>query len=530
MRVTNNMILKNSASNINATKVAVDKTNKQMTTQQKISRPSEDPVTAIRSLRLSTQLSQINQYYEKNIPDAESWLEVTETAISNMKDIITNYRTLCDKGANGTLTQDDRNTILTQLKSLQEQLYEEGNSDYAGRTVFTGYRTDKSLTFTENELDTKYNITEKFTTADIEKYRYYNGEVTIPTTLEQTNSTTYQDANMGDMTETEYNRLRMAYNGADGDSLEYIKIGDNQYDLTTAGTATSGSQTATLTSNGGGTLMVYNNEAEWAAANSPSAKTIGDNDMVYIKSTGDLIMGNQIAADLKTDNLEIEVNYTKTGFKAGELRPEYYFNCVDETDQSSANWITYEKYDADGNEINYDINYSIASRQTLAVNLEASDVFDSALYQDIQDMMNAVSASINAHDKLTSVQAMKDESEYASTEAQENLTKWEAAVQKEADYYDDNMQKLFSTFLGKASDYLSDISLAQTKVGCKGDQLALTKDRMDNQQETVQELQSTNDDLDLSDIVLKYTAAYTAYQSSLQAAGKLGSVSLLNYI
>ena len=255
-----------------------------------------------------------------------------------------------------------------------------------------------------------------------------------------------------------------------------------------------------------------------------------DNDMVYIKSTGDLIMGNQIAADLKTDNLAIEVNYTKTGFKAGELRPEYYFNCVDETDQSNANWITYEKYDADGNEINYDINYSIASRQTLAVNLEASDVFDSDLYQDIQDMMNAVSASINAHDKLTSVQAMKDESEYASTEAQENLTKWEAAVQKEADYYDDNMQKLFSTFLGKASDYLSDISLAQTKVGCKGDQLALTKDRMDNQQETVQELQSTNDDLDLSDIVLKYTAAYTAYQSSLQAAGKLGSVSLLNYI
>ena len=50
------------------------------------------------------------------------------------------------------------------------------------------------------------------------------------------------------------------------------------------------------------------------------------------------------------------------------------------------------------------------------------------------------------------------------------------------------------------------------------------------QQETVQELQSSNDDVDLSDIVLKYTAAYTAYQSSLTAAGRLGSVNLLNYI
>ena len=79
LRVTNNMIMKSANTNINGTKVHVDKTNNQMTTQQKISRPSEDPVTAIRSLRLATTLSQVDQYYEKNIPDAESWLEVTET-------------------------------------------------------------------------------------------------------------------------------------------------------------------------------------------------------------------------------------------------------------------------------------------------------------------------------------------------------------------------------------------------------------------------------------------------------------------
>ena len=85
LRVTNNMILKNTSVNINGTKFAVDSTNTQMTTQKKISRPSEDPVTAIRSLRFSTSLSQINQYYKKNIPDAESWLDVTETALLNMK-------------------------------------------------------------------------------------------------------------------------------------------------------------------------------------------------------------------------------------------------------------------------------------------------------------------------------------------------------------------------------------------------------------------------------------------------------------
>jgi flagellar hook-associated protein 3 FlgL len=84
--------------------------------------------------------------------------------------------------------------------------------------------------------------------------------------------------------------------------------------------------------------------------------------------------------------------------------------------------------------------------------------------------------------------------------------------------------------LGNVDSYLEDINLSITKMGCRGDQLAITKSRMNNQQQTVEELQSTNDDMDLSDIIIKYTAAYTAYQSSLTAAGKLGQQTLLNYI
>ena len=54
MRITNNMIMGNTKTNINSTKVLVDKYNTQMTTQKKISKASEDPVIAIRSLRLLT--------------------------------------------------------------------------------------------------------------------------------------------------------------------------------------------------------------------------------------------------------------------------------------------------------------------------------------------------------------------------------------------------------------------------------------------------------------------------------------------
>lgn len=61
MRITNNMIMGNTKTNINSTKVLVDKYNTQMTTQKKISKASEDPVIAIRSLRLSTSLSHLDR-------------------------------------------------------------------------------------------------------------------------------------------------------------------------------------------------------------------------------------------------------------------------------------------------------------------------------------------------------------------------------------------------------------------------------------------------------------------------------------
>ena len=73
MRITNNIILHNTTSNINGNKVNVNNLNNQMTSQKKIQRPSENPVIAVRSLRLRTTLSEIDQYYENNIPDAESW-------------------------------------------------------------------------------------------------------------------------------------------------------------------------------------------------------------------------------------------------------------------------------------------------------------------------------------------------------------------------------------------------------------------------------------------------------------------------
>lgn len=537
MRVTNKMIMNNSASNINSAKEVVNTRNKQMTSQKRIDKPSDDPVIAVRSLRLATTLSQVSQYYSKNIPDANQWLDITETALININDVATDCKTICVGGSTDSYnSQSDRKTMLTQLESLQKALFAEGNADYANRTVFTGYRTNSNLTFTEDETQTKYRIDQTLSVEDLmEEHRYYSGNVVVPTTETEVLAPQNNAALISDITETDYYRLRINYKDLDSIGSINIKYEDGT-EIPFTFTETNGvfdNTTAQTNAASGFTLTVYDNETDWAAADAENIKRVDDTSIVVIKETGEIIFGDTVASTIKTNKAEVSVQYDKTGFNEGQLRPEYYYNCTKMIDSTGATLTSnneYTKFDANGNVIHFDIEYTIAANQTIAINTEASDVFDSSLQRDIDEMMNAVQRVIAAYDKLDTIKGMKSETQYASDEDQEWLDKWQDAAQKEFDYYNNNMRKLFDSEIGNIQSYCDKITLALTDLGCKEQSLDLTKVRVGDQRETVQQLQTENDDVDLSQIIIDYTAAYTAYQASLTAAGKLGDSTLLNYI
>ena len=48
--------------------------------------------------------------------------------------------------ANKYETSEDLSIILEQMKSLTKEFYASGNVDYAGRYVFSGFRTDTAIT------------------------------------------------------------------------------------------------------------------------------------------------------------------------------------------------------------------------------------------------------------------------------------------------------------------------------------------------------------------------------------------------
>jgi flagellar hook-associated protein 3 FlgL len=515
MRITNNMITNNTKNNINSNKISVDKYNTQMTTQKKISKASDDPVIAIRSLRLSTSLNHIDQYVDNNIPDAEAWLDVTYTALNNMLKLVTDIHTQCVDGSTDTLTADDRQTILKSLTSMADQIYTEGNADYSGRTIFTGYRTSSNLTFDTDEEDTTYQISQSFSYSDMEEHRYYTGNVEVPTNV--STSTPLCDTEVGENT---YDRIRLAYDeigSVDGFSYSYGS-GDAAVSVTTVTEADGSMSLQDGDGNVVGSYTVYDTETDWEDA---SGKTLSDNDVIFIKQTGEFIFGDSIASNLESNKAAFDITYTKTGFDSGELRPEYYFDCVDKSD--AANPVTYTKSDQQ-------IQYTIATNTTLTVNTQASDVFSQDIQRDTNEMINIVQKAITAHDKVDQITAMMKESKYADEDSQATLQTYLDAAQKEADYADDNLQKTYEQYITNFDNYMTKINTAITNVGSMQNRLAMTQTRVENQQTTIQELKSSNEDRDISDIIIDYYAAYNAYQASLTAASKVGDQTLLNYL
>ena len=89
---------------------------------------------------------------------------------------------------------------------------------------------------------------------------------------------------------------------------------------------------------------------------------------------------------------------------------------------------------------------------------------------------------------------------------------------------------MFGSQISHFEKYLNKVNLTITDVGSRGDQLSLAENRISSQKTTFTELKSSNEDEELSDVTIDYTSAYTAYQASLQAAGKIDDMSLLDYL
>lgn len=217
MRITTKMMQNRSLNNLNTNKTLQEKLTTQLSTMKKITRPSDDPVIAIRSLKLNSTLNKIDQYYEKNSNDAQSWLELTESAIKTTNSILEDMSGYITQCAQGSLTAEDRAAILQNLANYQSEIYSTGNATSAGRNIFTGYRTDTPLTFLKDKTE-RYSITEQRDNSYMDTITH-----TVIGDMANINAGNFNTASYSAYTEYQVKsydvaRIRLAYNNLDIDT------------------------------------------------------------------------------------------------------------------------------------------------------------------------------------------------------------------------------------------------------------------------------------------------------------------------
>ncbi|MCY8721439.1 flagellar hook-associated protein FlgL, partial [Bacillus sp. S10C12M] len=142
MRVTQGMIQQNSLRYIGSSYSKLDKLQSQISSGKKITKASDDPVVAMKSLKYNTQLSQVQQY-QSNASQAFTWLENTETNITEGIDILSKVKELAIQAKNDTNGEAERQAIGVEVKQLKEQLLNIANTQVNGRYIFNGTNSDK---------------------------------------------------------------------------------------------------------------------------------------------------------------------------------------------------------------------------------------------------------------------------------------------------------------------------------------------------------------------------------------------------
>lgn len=128
---------------------------------RRVHRPSDDPVAISSILKLKTDLGELDQY-EKNVKDALSWYEVTESSVIDLSNSIERMRELAVQANNtGTNNPDDLKKIKSEIEELKRHVVAAGNFNYAGKYIFSGHQNDRPLFKTEKvgaEEVTVYNV------------------------------------------------------------------------------------------------------------------------------------------------------------------------------------------------------------------------------------------------------------------------------------------------------------------------------------------------------------------------------------
>ena len=126
----------------------LSRTQEELASGKRLLTPADDPVATAQIQSIRSELSRI-ETMQSNISRASSELAMVEDSVANVEGLLMRARELAVRGANDSLSLQDREIIATEIDALREQLIAAANTQssdgdyiYAGHAVSAAPYTD----------------------------------------------------------------------------------------------------------------------------------------------------------------------------------------------------------------------------------------------------------------------------------------------------------------------------------------------------------------------------------------------------
>ncbi len=139
-RITQSMLSTTLLADLQTITDKLARTQGKLSSGKEIQKPSDDPFATARALQFRAELAS-NKQYQSNVGEASSWQDATDTALSSIDELVQRARDLVVQGANDTLGPSGRASIAAEIDQIVESIKAAGNTQYAGRYIFSGSLT-----------------------------------------------------------------------------------------------------------------------------------------------------------------------------------------------------------------------------------------------------------------------------------------------------------------------------------------------------------------------------------------------------
>jgi flagellar hook-associated protein 3 FlgL len=198
----------------------------QLTTGKRVNGASVDPSAAAREVAISSQSGDCDQFL-RSISSIASELQTADSALNSGVTALQRAISLGVEGANGTMSQQDRNALASEVQSISQQVLSVANLSYNGKYVFAGtadsqppyfaaaggivYQGNDSVNQVEIEAGQTIAVNQPgsqlFSAAGANVFQALSD---LATTLQSSSSTTDDIANATNEVRAAYNQLNSA--------------------------------------------------------------------------------------------------------------------------------------------------------------------------------------------------------------------------------------------------------------------------------------------------------------------------------